>query len=127
MTAPKGYRPALDVLAELRRGRCQADLSEALHEVLAACMATGKPGEVVLKLRINPQKVGDFETPRIDVTDQIGTKKPQKSVHPSTFFLTDDGNPVRRDPNQDEFEPLREAPPVAGDTATTTSIDRKAN
>lgn len=103
-----GYRPALDVLAELRRGKCHADLSEALHEVLQACQATGKKGEIVLKLTINPQKVGDFETPRIEVTDQIGTKKPTKTVMPSTFFLTDDGNPVRRDPNQDAFEPLRD-------------------
>ncbi|NUO57276.1 MAG: ParB/RepB/Spo0J family partition protein [Hamadaea sp.] len=78
-----------------------------------------------VELTINPQKVGDYETPRIDVTDQIGTKKPTKTVLPSTFFLTDDGNPVRRDPNQDEFEALREVPSTP--TAVDTAADRKAN
>lgn len=105
-----GYRPALDVLAELRRGKTHSELTEAFHEVLGACMATGKKGELVLKLTINPQKVGDHDTPRIEITDQIGTKKPTKSEYPSIFFLTDDGDPVRRDPNQDSFEGLREVP-----------------
>ena len=120
-----GYRPALDVLAELRRGKCHTELSQALHEVLQACMETGKKGELVLKLTINPQKVGDFETPRVEVTDQIGTKKPTKSVHPSTFFLTDDLNPVRRDPNQDEFESLRDV--SSPDDQGGTEPVRKAN
>lgn len=118
-----GYRPALDVLADLRRGKAQKELTEALHDLLSACQATGKKGELVLKLTINPKKVGDFETPQIEVTDQIGLKKPSKSVHPSTFFLTDDGDPVRRDPNQDEFEPLREVPSDDSDAAGV----RKAN
>lgn len=104
-----GYRPALDVLADLRRGRMHEELTKALHEVLTACQETGKKGELTLKITISPQKVNDYETPRIDVTDQIGTKKPVKSVQPSTFFLTDDLNPVRRDPNQDDLGgPLRD-------------------
>lgn len=116
-----GFRPALDVLAELRRGKAHQDLTDALHDVLEACMATGKKGELVLKLTINPQKTGDFETPRIEVTDQIGTKKPTKSLHPSTFFLTDDLNPVRRDPNQDEIPPLREVPSATDKGADTAA------
>lgn len=118
-------RPALDVLAELRRGRAQTELSEALHELLEACKDTGKKGEIVLKLTIDPKKVGDYETPRVEITDQIVVKRPRRTVMPSTFYLTDDANPVRRDPNQDSFESLRA---VEDDADTAPSTDtRKAN
>lgn len=115
-------RPALDVLAELRRGRLQAELTEALHEVLTACQDTGKKGQIVLTLTIEPKKVNEQETPQITVTDQINTKKPRRSVLPSTFFLDDTGNPTRRDPNQEEFESMR---PVASET-TDAKTARKA-
>jgi hypothetical protein len=118
-------RPALDLLAELRRGRLSAEMTDALHDLVVACQETGKKGTFVLKLTISPEKTADYETPRITVTDQINTAKPRRSVQPSTFFLTDDGNPVRRDPNNDEFPSLRE---VADDPAVTPAdTARKAN
>lgn len=117
-------RPALDVLADLRRGRLQAELTEGLHDLIKSCLDTGKKGELTLKLTIEPKKVSEYETPQISVTDQINTKAPRRSTHPSTFFLTDDGAPVRRDPNQDEFQGIREAP---SDSDTTSSDQRKAN
>lgn len=119
-------RPALDVLAELRRGRLSQELTEALGELVQSCQQTGKKGSLTLTLTVDPKKVGDHETPRIEVTDQIGVKQPRKSVHPSTFFLTDDGVPVRRDPNQDEFPSLREVPTDPADTASAGS-HREAN
>lgn len=118
-------RPALDVLAELRRGRLNHELTEALHELLQSCQETGKKGSLTLTLTVEPKKVGEFETPQISVTDQVGVKKPRKSVHPSTFFLTDDGVPVRRDPNQEAFESLREVPTEPADTSSADST-RKA-
>lgn len=118
-------RPALDILAELRRGRLSAELTDALGELITACQDTGKKGVLTLKITIAPEKVAEFETPRIQVTDQIGVSKPKRSVMPSTFFLTDDGRPVRRDPNQDEFPSIREVPDSASEQ--TSSIDRKAN
>lgn len=118
-------RPALDVLAELRRGRAQNELSEALHELLQACQDTGKKGELVLKIVVDPKKVGEFETPRIEITDHISVKRPRRTVMPSTFYLTDDANPVRRDPNQEEFASLREVPTDV--TEPRRSADREAN
>lgn len=118
-------RPALDVLAELRRGKVQNELSEALHDLLTACQDTGKKGELVLKLVIDPKKVGDHETPRVEISEQISVKRPRRSVMPSTFYLTDDANPVRRDPNQDEFPSLREVP--TDRTEPHTPADREAN
>lgn len=119
-------RPALDTIAELRRGRVSAELTEALHELLTACQDTGKKGELVLKLQVLPEKVGDYETPRVQINDSIQVKKPRRNVMPSTFYLTDDGNPTRRDPNQEVFEPLREVPDTTPDIAPGAST-RKAN
>lgn len=118
-------RPALDVLAELRRGRLQNELSEALHELLSACQDTGKKGQLVLTITVEPKKVGDHETPRVEISDQVTVKRPRRSVLPSTFYLTDDANPVRRDPNQDEIPTLREVPKDFSEP--TRSADREAN
>lgn len=120
------HRPALDILAELRRGRLSAELTELLGELIADCQDTGKKGVLTLKITIAPDKVAEYETPRIQVTDQISVSKPKRTVQPSTFFLTDDARPVRRDPNQEAFEPLREVPtdPASDQTAAT---DRQAN
>lgn len=122
MTAHK--RPALDVLAELRRGRLNAELTEALHDLINTCIDTGKKGSLTLTLTIEPKKVNEFETPQISVTDQVNTKKPRRSVLPSTFFLTTDGAPVRRDPNQEDFESLRGVP---NDDQSDITPTRKAN
>lgn len=118
-------RPALDTLAELRRGRVSHELTEALHDLITACKDTGKKGELVLKLSVDPKKVGDHETPRIEITDSIQIKKPRRNVLPSTFYLTDDGNPSRRDPNQDEFPSLQGLPTTSA--VIDTAADRKAN
>jgi hypothetical protein len=118
-------RPALDVLAELRRGRAHAELSEALHELLQACKDTGKKGELVLRIIVDPKKVGEYETPRVEISDQITIKRPRRTVMPSTFYLTDEANPVRRDPNQDEFPTLREVPATTSEAKASDT--REAN
>ncbi|SDC45264.1 hypothetical protein [Nocardioides lianchengensis] len=119
-------RPALDILAELRRGRLSQELTDEIAKVIAACQDTGKPGEVVVKLKFTPKKVNDHETPRLEVTDQVGSKVPRRSVLPSTFFLTDDGRPVRRDPNQDEFPSLQGVPTDPADATASTAARREA-
>lgn len=119
-------RPALDILAELRRGSLSRELTDALSGVIAACRDSGKPGEVVLKLKITPQKVHDYETPQIEVADSINSRLPKRSVMPSRFFLTDDNAPVRRDPNQEEFSSLREVPTDTSTDTAATKI-REAN
>lgn len=115
------HRPALDVLAELRRGRLSQDLTDELADLIRACQQTGKSGELVLKLKITPQKANDYDTPQIEVTDTVGTRKPKVSVQPSRFFLTDDGRPVRNDPNQDEFPSLQGVPTDPVETSSTAA------
>ncbi|WP_067428471.1 hypothetical protein [Nocardioides jensenii] len=114
------HRPALDVIADIRRGKLHTELTDAFAAVLEACIDTGKKGEVVLKLTFDPDK-DDFST-RMKVTDQITTKAPRRTVKPSLFFLTDDGNLTRTDPNQEQFDGMRAVP-----ATPVTDEHRKAN
>lgn len=116
-------RPALDLLAELRRGKVATDLTEEIHKLLAACTDTGKKGQLTLTLTFEPDKETDEE--RFKVSDQISTKTPRRNVKPSLFFVTGDGNLTRTDPRQDAFEGLREVP-TTHDTAEAEA-SRKAN
>lgn len=130
MTTPH-MRPALDVMAELRRGRLHAELTEGLHELIRAALDTGRKGELLLKLTVDPKKINDFETPQIEISDQVVVKRPRRISNPSVFFISDDGNAVRTDPNQEEFKGIRA---VAGDDSdeyadarSAAANDRKAN
>ena len=116
-------RPALDLLNELRRGKVATELTEHIHELLARVAETGKKGQLQLTLTFDPDgKVGDDETPRINVTDVITVKAPRRTVRPSIFYLSDEGNLQRTDPNQLEFSGMRD---VSADADATS--DRKAN
>lgn len=103
-------RPALDVMAELRSGRLHNELTEGLHSLIAAALDTGAKGAITLKLTVNPRKTDDFETPQIEISDQVTVQRPKRSANPSIFYVTDDGNASRNDPNQETFTSLREVP-----------------
>lgn len=108
-------RPALDLIGDLRRGKAAHELTEQLHDLIAACLDTGKKGELVLKLTVEPDT--DDET-RMKVTDVIATKTPKRSQKPSLFFVDHDGNLTRSDPLQTSIDGVRDA-------ATPTEITRK--
>jgi hypothetical protein len=114
-------RPFLDLLAELRRGRVNSELTEETHKLLAACTDTGKKGQITLTLTFEPDKDDDQ---RFRVTDAITVKTPKRNVKPSLFFLTGEGNLTRTDPNQETFDGLREVP--TGHDTTEAKASRKA-
>lgn len=113
------HRPALDVLAELRRGKAKNDMTEKFHELITAVQDTGKKGELIIKLVVEPLK---NDKTQVDVTDVIAVKVPTRSLPSSRFFLTDDGNLTRDDPQQEQLG-LRGVPSVSD----TTDQDRQAN
>lgn len=100
MTSPPFKVPALDIFAQLRRGRMKNDLTNALHEVVAGVTNTGKKGKLVIELTIEPLK---NDKTQVDVTDVIVTKVPQLSLPSSRFFVTDDQNLSRDDPQQEQI------------------------
>jgi hypothetical protein len=112
---PAFQRPALDVFAELRRGKAKHDMTKALNDVIAGVQNTGKKGELVIKLVVEPVK---NDNTQVDVTDQIVTKVPTLSKAPSRFYMTDDHNLTRTDP-QDV--------PFTGIAAVESPAEQKAN
>ena len=118
-------RPALDLLNDIGRGKLARELTEALHELNKSCLDTGKKGTLQLRLTVEPDK----DSPRalFRVSTDIQVKAPKLGVRPSLFYVTDDGNLTRTDPNQEAFEPLRGLDGDADDTTTSTSSRKKAN
>ncbi|MCR1785353.1 hypothetical protein KVF89_22625 [Nocardioides carbamazepini] len=103
-------RPALDVMAELRAGRLHNEMTEGLHRLITEALQSGRKGTLVLKLTVEPKKVGDYETPRVEISDQVVVTPPRRVSNPSTFYVTEDGAPVRTDPNQQAFKGVRAVP-----------------
>jgi hypothetical protein len=97
-------RPALDVLAELRRGKAKNDMTDKLHDLIQAVRDTGKKGELHIKLVVTPLK---NDKSQVDVTDVIVVKTPGRDLPSSRFFLTDDNNLTREDPQQETFSGLQ--------------------
>lgn len=92
---------ALAVLSQLRRGQTAADISEALHELVAAVRATGKKGALTIKLTVAPHSKGDDTI--LTLTDDVTLKTPRAERGASIFYATVDNALVRNDPRQAEM------------------------
>lgn len=94
-------RPFTATLQELDRGKLVTSASEAFHELIAACMDTGKAGSLTLVVKLEPNALYDD---RFEVIGTVTTKLPQPQVRKSIMFADKDGNLVRNDPTQEAFE-----------------------
>ncbi|MCW2758082.1 MAG: hypothetical protein JWO46_1828 [Nocardioidaceae bacterium] len=119
-------RPALDTLAELRRGRLNADLTDEIHDLIAACTATGKKGEINLKLIFEPDPNTDSDAPVFRVSDSISVKTPRPSTKPSLFYVSDEGNFTRSHPLEKDYSPLMEVPQPDSASDTRDARSRAA-
>lgn len=102
-------RPFADVLVELSGGRTHTELSEQLHDLIARVRDTGKKGSLTLTITVSRVKNAAENT--LTVSDDVRAKLPAHDRNVSVFFADADGNLSRKDPNQLEFESLREVPP----------------
>ena len=94
--------PAIEMLAQLDRGRVIAALAEKYPQVVDSVRRTGKKGELVLKLTISPEGKGEVTT--VEVAADVKVKLPEKGVKATTFFIEPDSNLlVRDDPKQADF------------------------
>lgn len=109
-------RPFADWLREQRKGLTHDELSDALHELIAAVNDTGKAGTLTLTIKVAPLgKTGDV----LQVTDAVKLTPPKRDRDASLFYTDDDGNLSKSDPNQPAFDSLREVPaPKVKDVTT---------
>lgn len=97
-------------LRELRRGGLLSDCEAHLTDLVMAVRETGRPGAIVLTLKIAPASKGNVET--VLVTDDVKVKRPRAELGATIFFATT-GNTLRRnDPRQPELSGLREVVPM---------------
>lgn len=114
----------LETVRQLRSGKTQDELSQAVNELVNDCRNTGKAGELVLKIKINPDKGGNGQ---YFLSDEVVVKKPKYDRSKTLMFGTPEGNLQRQDPNQGEL-PLRSVSeaPVIVKTITEQTQPAKA-
>jgi hypothetical protein len=105
-------RPFADWLREQSKGATHDELSDALHRVVSAVRETGKKGRLMFVVTVAPMKDG---VDVLLVTDEVTTSLPKPDRKPSLFYPDRSGNLSRTDPNQLEFESLREVASAARD------------
>lgn len=91
-------RPFFETLRELRGGKTQDELADALNKVVAAVRDTGKPGRLTLAITVTPASKGDVST--VFLTDAVTVKAPELDRPATLFFATVENNLQRQDPNQ---------------------------
>ncbi|WP_020039703.1 hypothetical protein [Salipiger mucosus] len=69
-----------------------------MSEVLAAIQDTGNSGEITVKLPFKVNKAG-----QIECVPQITAKKPRREMGTGVYFLNDEAQLTRRDPNQQDW------------------------
>jgi len=89
-------RPFAAVLQELDKGRVHSELSEKLHELIAAAQNTGKAGQITFTVAVTP----DPKTDMLRFATKVAAKMPAAQRAESLFFVDRDGNPTRQDPHQ---------------------------
>lgn len=85
-----------DVLRDHRGGKLVDHLSGKLNEVVQAVRKTGKAGELTLKLKILPSK---GEDDMFDVIPNCKVALPEPDLAKALFFVSDDGDLLRSNPN----------------------------
>jgi hypothetical protein len=108
-------RPFADWLREQAGGKSHDELSDAVYDLVQRVKDTGKKGSIVYTINIGPMK-GDKDVLMVD--DQIKLKLPEHDRKASLFYTDKVGNLTRTDPNQPQFEGLRE---VEGGLVVDTS------
>ena len=93
----------LAVIQRLGGGHALEELAEALAEVAAEVVATGKPGRVTLVLEVATETPG---TPLVLIRETLTRTLPKKAARGAMFFARD-GELYREDPYQPRL-PFRE-------------------
>lgn len=102
---PRRVRPFADFLIEHNRGAGHTKAGEALQRVVGAVLETGKKGSVTLQVTVEPMKnAPDTLLTTVVVNEKVPVDPPKAAV----FYADDDGNLTRKDPNQLDFDSLKE-------------------
>lgn len=87
-----------DLLPELGQGDALLELHGKLVELVGQVRAMGKPGELSLKLKIEPPARAG--SPSISIVHEIVVKPPKSGKETTNLFVDEKNQLTRRDPRQ---------------------------
>lgn len=93
--------PFVKMLTELRGGEIEALASEKMREMLAAIAEHGGKGTLAVSFEVSRTEHG-----HIEVKPKVKMTKPEPAMRKGIFWMTEDGELTRRDPNQADIEDL---------------------
>lgn len=93
----------VSTVSQLNRRGTLGELDAALESAVQQVRRTGKPAEIIYKLKIKPTSADGDE---VQVSDGITVKTAEPARRAATFFTTEEGGISRENPNQSEL-PLR--------------------
>jgi len=94
-------RPYTDVIRDINNGKFADELTDALSDVVASCVATGKPGTLNVTLKIKPAK----GSAKVMTIEQSYKAKAPEFDQPQQFFFVANGNTLVVDnPDQKKLE-----------------------
>ena len=94
----------LQTLLDMRSGAVAMDISAKFDEMIQAVLGTGGKGELIIKLRAAPSKLGmGGAVLEIETEHECKMKKPELAVGKSLFFVTKDGILTSDDPAQEDM------------------------
>ena len=94
------------VLDELRAGEAVRELYGKLVGLVGEVRVMGKPGELILKLKVIPPRQPGSAS--MAIIDEITVKSPKAQPEATTFFADDKNQLSRRDPRQPKLEGIAE-------------------
>lgn len=102
-------------LVDLNDGRTNSALTADLAELLQAVRSTGRGGTLTLKLKVSSASKGGSEVDKITITADRKLELPKPESPSDFFWLTDEAEPTRHHPRQQQLD-LRDATPAAAPT-----------
>lgn len=87
-----------DTLGEIRGGEVIAELTNQLREVVQRVRESGRPGALVLTLKVKTASKGIGAA--LIIEDDVKVKLPVAERGTTVLFATDDGELSRNDPRQ---------------------------
>lgn len=100
----------ISTLTDLDRGRFAIECGRELMELNAAVRNTAKKGSLLIRLEVTPGGLRDGRVHQVEIKPQVSIVRPKNDTKSTIFFLTDQAQLVRDDPDQMEmFDP---GPPV---------------
>lgn len=96
-------------IQDLNDGATLSGLTSDLGELIQTVQSTGRSGSLTLKIKVAPATKGQHDVDKITVTADRKLELPKPEAPQDFFWLTDNAEPTRKHPRQQEIE-FREVP-----------------